>query len=218
MRQRDDRRFKCGLVTCRRVHVAKLSKRCGEAASRARRKEGAVSACLPGIERVELLLVALAPRIRAAVDVPVDIAFSPMNRAAVRVPSDQSCGRWRDVRGGAARGARWSGSPRRQVSSRRNASSLVKRTASRVDPPPPPWTSCTTAQWRVLVDREKRQQPFKGRGGRRLVAEDRQEIDRTSLSANSCSFGNQQREGSCRPGSRQVSRSRCVARPFGCCR
>ncbi len=53
MRQCDDRRFETPLVTCRRVHVAKLGMRRGDASTGAHRDERAVVALLPRRERVE---------------------------------------------------------------------------------------------------------------------------------------------------------------------
>ena len=73
MRQRNDRRFETPLVTCRHVHVAKLCVRRRQASPGTHRDERAVAALLPGTEPIELLARALAQRIAAVVDVPVDM-------------------------------------------------------------------------------------------------------------------------------------------------
>ena len=70
MCQRDERRFKASLVTCRQVHVAKLRERGRQAPARTNGDEGTISALHPGVESIELLSCLLAQRVASIIDVP----------------------------------------------------------------------------------------------------------------------------------------------------
>src|SRR5436190_23437658 len=68
MRQRDNRRFKTALVTCRRIHVAKCRVRGCDTSPCASGNEGTVPARISGTEPVELCSNLFTPRIPTVVD------------------------------------------------------------------------------------------------------------------------------------------------------
>ena len=94
MRQRNERRFKCRLVTCRRVHVAKLCVRRHQTSARANGDERAVPAVFPWIQSVEPFPILLPPRVVPPVDVSGRerlLAGKPWAAVQRSVRSDRVC-------------------------------------------------------------------------------------------------------------------------------
>src|SRR6266536_1933111 len=69
MRQRNERRFETGLVTCRHIHVTHLCVRGSYASPCTYGNKRAVAALLPRTQSLKLLERALAPRVAPVVDV-----------------------------------------------------------------------------------------------------------------------------------------------------
>src|SRR6516162_5246178 len=85
--QRDERRFKTGLVTRRRIHVTKLRVRRHDTAAGADGNERAVAALIPWSQLLEPSTVALPPGLDAAINVAYGLCTLPGEaRAPVQRP------------------------------------------------------------------------------------------------------------------------------------